>query len=129
MQRFVFIGYSEGGMVAAISCSQNYENISSKINQVIGLGPILTFKSSKGQWSKIAKATSKISAEKVNKEFASGKGMKNLFPLLPDFLKNSSDRMNSSLQKLLFNFDDKRYLEDRQHIFVQGSAKGQVLPD
>ena len=73
LQHFVVIGYSEGGMVAAISCSQNYENISSKINQVIGLGPILTFKSSKGQWSRIAKATSKISAEKVNKEFASGK--------------------------------------------------------
>ena len=73
LQRLLVIGYSEGGMVAAISCSQNYENISSKIDQVIGLGPILTFKSSKGQWSKIAKATLKISAEKVNKEFASGK--------------------------------------------------------
>ena len=73
MKHFVVIGYSEGGMVAAISCSQNYGTIASKINLVIGLGPILTFKSSKGQWSKIAKATSKISAEKVNKEFASGK--------------------------------------------------------
>ena len=55
------------------------------------------------------------------------KGMKNLFPLLPDFLKNGSDKMNSSLQKFLFNFDDKRYLEDRQHIFEQGSEKGRFF--
>ena len=57
------------------------------------------------------------------------KGMKNLFPLLPDFLKNGSDKMNSSLQKFLFNFDDKRYLEDRQHIFEQGLAKDRSFPD
>ena len=99
-------------MVTAICCSQDYQNISSKIEQVIGLGPILSFKSSKGQWSKIAKATSKMSYEKVNKEFSSSKGMKNLFPLLPEFVKNNSDRLNSSLQKLLFNFDEKRRVEN-----------------
>merc|ERR1712203_653955 len=87
-QKISIIGYSEGGLVTAICCSQDYQNISSKIEQVIGLGPILSFKSSKGQWSKIAKATSKMSYEKVNKEFSSSKGMKNLFPLLPEFVKN-----------------------------------------
>lgn len=126
-----YIGHSQGSLIAFAALSDDKQNLSSKINGIIGLAPVFTLQFVKGPWRIFCPMIGKlITGKVVNPDgemlpnTRAGRWIAKVATVSPGRVKSLGYKSARNLLLIWANFDPSRYLADRLEVFLSHTPAG-----